>query len=130
MAHDVPVLQRLSSWDDDVDPSQRRGLTEEQAEMRWIMMVVGRSVGRGTGGPRVVDGDQLDHQVDEPIRIGSGQAASSIGGRGKHRAVKCIACASAVVGLRYRDSTAESPPRKTNQTHPQKKPTRISRLRR
>lgn len=42
----VPTLQRLSSWDDE-DPTQRRGLTEEQAEMRWIMMVVGRSVGAG-----------------------------------------------------------------------------------
>lgn len=42
---DVPTLQRVSSWDD--DPSQRGGLTEEQAELRWIMMVVGRSVGAG-----------------------------------------------------------------------------------
>ena len=42
----VPTLQRLSSWDDE-DPTQRKGLTAEQAELRWIMMVVGRSVGAG-----------------------------------------------------------------------------------
>ena len=41
---DVPTLQRMSSWD---DSSERRGLTEEQAEMRWIMMIVGRSIGAG-----------------------------------------------------------------------------------
>jgi hypothetical protein len=39
-------LQRLSSWDEE-DPTQRKGLTEEQAEIRWIMTVVGRSVGAG-----------------------------------------------------------------------------------
>lgn len=43
---DTPVLQRLSSWEED-DPTVRRGMTEEQAEIRWIMMVVGRAVGAG-----------------------------------------------------------------------------------
>lgn len=42
----VPTLQRLSSWDES-DPTQRKPMTEEQAELRWIMMVVGRCVGAG-----------------------------------------------------------------------------------
>ena len=46
MANNVPTLQRLSSWDEE-DPTQRTGLTAEQAEIRWIMTIVGRSVGAG-----------------------------------------------------------------------------------
>jgi hypothetical protein len=40
----LPTLQRISSWD---QPSTVRRTQSEQAEIRWIMMVVGRSVGAG-----------------------------------------------------------------------------------
>lgn len=43
----VPVLQRTSSWEEELPPAPRRGRSSHEAEMKWIMMVVGRSLGGG-----------------------------------------------------------------------------------
>ena len=47
-AEELPVLQRMSSWDD-LEPAPRRGggRTSEQEELQWIMSVVGRALGGG-----------------------------------------------------------------------------------
>ena len=44
---DLPVLQRSSSWEEELPPAPRRGRSSDQAEMQWIMMVVGRSLAGG-----------------------------------------------------------------------------------
>ena len=47
-SEELPVLQRLSSWDD-LEPAPRRGggRTSEQEELQWIMSVVGRGLAGG-----------------------------------------------------------------------------------
>ncbi len=50
VAEGAPVLQRLSSWDDSSDMGEllpKRGRSREQAEIKWILMVVGRSFAAG-----------------------------------------------------------------------------------
>jgi len=44
---DLPVLQRSSSWEEELPPAPRRGRSSDQAEMKWIMMVIGRSLAGG-----------------------------------------------------------------------------------
>ena len=50
VAEGAPVLQRLSSWDNSSDMGEllpKKGRSREQAEIKWILMVVGRSFAAG-----------------------------------------------------------------------------------
>ena len=47
-SEELPVLQRLSSWDDlEPAPRHRGGRTSEQEELQWIMSVIGRALAGG-----------------------------------------------------------------------------------